>query len=145
MKIEVSKIRKAYPKGKEALSNIDIKLETPAFIGLLGPNGAGKSTLMKLLTLNLLPTSGNITIDDNPISYREKWLKSKLGYLPQEYGLFEELTVYQFLDYMSAMKGITRNSNESIEKVMHFCGLDERMKSRISTLSGGFKQRVAIA
>ena len=145
MKISVCNISKVYSNGKAALSNIDISLETPAFIGLLGPNGAEKSTLMKLLTLNLLPSSGNITLNDGPILHREKWLKSKLGYLPQEYGLYEELTVYQFLDYMSAMKGITEKSADCIEQALHLCNLDEKRKSRISTLSGGFKQRVAIA
>lgn len=145
MKIEVSEISKVYSNRKAALSNIDISLETPAFIGLLGPNGAGKSTLMKLLTLNLLPSSGSIRLDDKPLLSREKWLKSRLGYLPQEFGLYEELTVYQFLDYMAALKGITKNSAECIEKVLNFCNLNEKRKSRISTLSGGFKQRVAIA
>lgn len=145
MKIEVSKIRKVYSNGKVALSNIDISLEAPTFIGLLGPNGAGKSTLMKLLTLNILPSSGSITLDNEPVLSREKWLKSRLGYVPQEYGLYEELTVYQFLDYMSAMKGITKKSAECIEQVLLFCNLEEKRKSKISTLSGGFKQRVAIA
>jgi ABC-type multidrug transport system ATPase subunit len=145
MKIEVNKIRKVYTKGKIALSDIDIDISSPAFIGLLGPNGAGKSTLMKLLTLNLLPSSGKILIDGEPIQDREKWLKSRLGYLPQEYGLYEELTVYQFLDYISALKGITKNTADCIEKVLSFCNLQEKRKSRIGTLSGGFKQRVAIA
>ncbi len=146
MKINVNKISKVYSNGKVALSDIDISLETPAFIGLLGPNGAGKSTLMKLLTLNLLPSCGEITLDDEPALKREKWIKSRLGYLPQEYGLFEELTVHQFLDYMAAMKGIDKNDTETcIENVINFCNLQEKKKSRIGTLSGGFKQRVAIA
>jgi len=145
MKIGVNKIKKVYSNGKVALSDIDISLESPVFIGLLGPNGAGKSTLMKLLTLNILPSSGDILLNDKPILSQEKWYKSKLGYLPQEYGLYEELTVYQFLDYMSAMKGITKDTAASIEQVLQFCNLEEKRKSRISTLSGGFKQRVAIA
>lgn len=145
MNITVNQLSKMYPKGKVALSNIDIELKAPAFIGLLGPNGAGKSTLMKLLTLNLLPSSGSITLDGIPLIKREKQLKSKLGYLPQEYGLYEELTVYQFLDYIAAMKGITKDIDQGIKKAISFCNLEEKRKSRISTLSGGFKQRVGIA
>jgi ABC-type multidrug transport system ATPase subunit len=145
MNISVQNVTKTYPKGKTALSGIDISLDTPALIGLLGPNGAGKSTLMKLLTLNLLPTSGKITLDGAPLIVREKSLKERLGYLPQEYGLYEELTVWQFLDYMAAMKGITKNSREQIDRAIEFCSLEEKGKSKIRTLSGGFKQRVGIA
>lgn len=145
MRIEVKNISKVYTKRKTALSGINISIENPTFIGLLGPNGAGKSTLMKLLTLNLLPSSGEILIDDEPVLKREKWLKSKLGYLPQEYGLYEELTVYQFLDYIAAMKGISKEASAYIEEVLKLCNLEEKRKSRISTLSGGYKQRVAIA
>lgn len=145
MQIEISQITKIYPGGKRALDDISLHLETPAFIGLLGPNGAGKSTLMKLLTLGLLPTSGQITLDGAPLRSREKSLKQRLGYLPQEFGLYEELTVEQFLDYMCAMKGIAKDASAQIDKVVGFSNLEEKRTSRISRLSGGFKQRVAIA
>jgi ABC-2 type transport system ATP-binding protein len=145
MRLEVTRASKVYSNGTVALSDVTIAIEAPAFVGLLGPNGAGKSTLMKLLTLNLLPSTGSITIDNEPLLKRENWLKKRLGYLPQEYGLYEELSVWQFLDYMAALKGITRRSRELIEEVVVLCGLQEKRKSRIGTLSGGFKQRVAIA
>jgi ABC-type multidrug transport system, ATPase component len=145
MNISVKQLGKVYRKGKAALSGIDLELQAPAFIGLVGPNGAGKSTLMKLLTLNLLPSSGSITLDGSPLLKREKLLKSRLGYLPQEYGLYEELTVYQFLDYMAAMKGISKDAAAVINRAISFCNLEEKRKSRIGSLSGGFKQRVGIA
>lgn len=145
MNIEINNVSKVYTGSKKALTDIHLSLEAPSFIGLLGPNGAGKSTLMKLLTLNLLPSTGEILLDGTPIQKREKWLKSRLGYLPQEYGLFEELTVSQFLDYMAAMKGIAKNTGKHIDAAIALCNLEEKRRSRISTLSGGFKQRVAIA
>ncbi len=126
------------------MTDINTELTSPSFIGLLGPNGAGKSTLMKLLTLNLLPTDGKIFCDGKPLQKEEKNLKKELGYLPQEYGLYEELTVYQFLDYMAALKNI-KNSKKEINRVIDLCSLEEKRKSKISALSGGFKQRVGIA
>ena len=144
MNILVEDVKKKYPGGKVALTDINTELTSPSFIGLLGPNGAGKSTLMKLLTLSLLPTEGNIYCDGKPLQKEEKNLKKKLGYLPQEYGLYEELTVYQFLDYMAALKDV-KSPKEEINRVISLCGLEERRKSKISSLSGGLKQRVGIA
>lgn len=145
MEFAIRNIKKQYPGGKMALSGIDTTLSAPAFIGLLGPNGAGKSTLMKLLTLGLLPTEGEITLNGMPLQKQEAALRKTLGYLPQEYGLYEELTVWQFLDYMAAMKELGHAAHEKIERVLPLCGLEERRNSRIATLSGGFKQRVGIA
>ncbi len=83
-------------------------MASPSLIGLVGPNGAGKSTLMKTLTANLLPSSGEIAVDGQPLLKREKYLKASLGYLPQEFGLFEDLSAEQFLDYMAALSVLTR-------------------------------------
>ncbi len=133
-----------YRTGKEALKDVGLSLESPSFTGLLGPNGAGKSTLMKLLVAELLPTSGRILVDGQLLVKVEKNFKSRLGYLPQSFGLYEELTVYQFLDYMTALKGV-KNSKSAILKVIEETNLNEKRKARIGTLSGGQKQRVGIA
>ena len=129
---------------KEILKDISLTLESPSLIGLVGPNGAGKSTLMKLLVAGLLPTGGTISVDDVPLSRCEKKLKEKLGYLPQDFGLYDELTVREFLDYMAALKGI-RDSKAAIESAILATGLEEKRKARIKTLSGGQRQRVGIA
>jgi ABC-2 type transport system ATP-binding protein len=100
---------------------------------------------MKLITAGLLATSGEIRVDGEPLLSREKWLKQRLGYLPQEYGLFEELTVSEYLDYLAAMKGLPAPAGEHIERAIAFCNLGGKSRSRIRTLSGGFKQRVALA
>ena len=133
-----------YPNGRQALKDISLTLESPSLIGLVGPNGAGKSTLMKLLVAGLLPTGGTISVDDVPLSRCEKKLKEKLGYLPQDFGLYDELTVREFLDYMAALKGI-RDSKAAIESAILATGLEEKRKARIKTLSGGQRQRVGMA
>lgn len=144
MKIELKQLDMTYPSGKNALKEVNLILESPNLIGLLGQNGAGKSTLMKLLTVALLQTSGEIIVDCIPLVKQEKWLKSKLGYLPQSFGLYEELTVWQFLDYMAALKGI-KKAKPMIDTVIKAVNLEEKRKTRISTLSGGQRQRIGIA
>lgn len=144
MKIEVKQLGMTYPSGKNALQNVDLPLKSPSLIGLLGPNGAGKSTLMKLLTAALLQTNGEISVDGAPLIKKEKWLKSKLGYLPQSFGLYDELTVWQFLDYMAALKGIC-NAKVAIAAAIKAVNLGVKQKARIRTLSGGQRQRVGIA
>lgn len=144
MKISIENLNMTYHTGKKALQDISIQMESPSLIGLLGPNGAGKSTLMKLLVAGLLPTSGKILIDGVPLLKNEKKLKARLGYLPQSFGLYDELTVWQFLDYIAALKGI-KNRKETINEVIQKTNLIDKRKSRISTLSGGQRQRVGIA
>ncbi len=146
MKIEMNNLQKTYKSGKAALKDLSLTLASPSLIGLVGPNGAGKSTLMKLLTANLLPSSGEILVDGLPLVNQEKRLKSSLGYLPQEFGLFEDLTTAQFLDYMSALKGIEKKAAKGeIERVIALTHLEDKRKAKIRTLSGGQKQRVGIA
>ena len=75
-------------------------------IGLVGPNGAGKTTLMQLLVGQMLPSGGSIRVDDADLQRHGKAFRRRLGYLPQDFGLYEELTVRQFLDYMACLKGL---------------------------------------
>ncbi|EKO1912017.1 ATP-binding cassette domain-containing protein [Clostridium botulinum] len=148
MKISAENLNMIYKagkkSGKKALNDVSLQIESPSLIGLLGPNGAGKSTLMKLLVAELIPTSGEILIDGVPLLKNERKLKASLGYLPQSFGLYDELTVWQFLDYMAALKGI-KNSKKVIKEVIEKTNLTEKRKARISTLSGGQRQRVGIA
>ena len=144
MKIDINHLSMEYGAHKKALFDVSLNLESPNLVGLIGPNGAGKSTLMKLLVAGLLPTRGSITVDDTPLTKCEKELKKRLGYLPQSFGLYDELSVWQFLDYMSALKGI-ENRKAAIETAIAATNLDEKRKARIKTLSGGQRQRVGIA
>lgn len=146
MKIECKNLQKSYGGGKVVLKDLNLTLASPSMIGLVGPNGAGKSTLMKLLTANLLPSAGEIWIDGQPLAKQETLLKTSLGYLPQEFGLFEDLTTAQFLDYMAAIKGTPKQrARGEVDRVLSLTNLGEKRKSKIRTLSGGQKQRVGIA
>ena len=143
MKIDVKDVTMIYPSGKKALQNVSFSVESPDFVGILGPNGAGKSTLMKLMTAALRETRGKIELDGKSLLSQESMLKRNLGYLPQVFGLYDELTVWQFMDYMSALKGI--KDKEEIEWALEQTGLKDKLKIRIGNLSGGQKQRVGIA
>ena len=144
MEINIQNDSMTYPSGKQALQNLSLELRSPSLIGLLGPNGAGKSTLMKLLVAALLPTSGSILVDGQPLLKMERQLKAQLGYLPQDFGLFNELTVAQFLDYMAALKGL-RDSGTAVREVIRTVNLEGQARARIRSLSGGQRQRVGIA
>lgn len=144
MKIEIKHLTMTYPKGKQALKDISLTLQSPNLIGLLGPNGAGKSTLMQLLVAAQKPTSGTILLNNTPLAQCERQLKSSLGYLPQNFGLYNELTIEQFLDYMAALKHIS-NSKKAIQEVLEATNLQDLNRARIRTLSGGQRQRVGIA
>lgn len=134
-----------YKTGKKALSNISLEVSSPNFIGLLGPNGAGKSTFMKLLISKIIPTAGEIIVNGKPIQRYEKELRKQLGYLPQSFGLYDELTVYEFLNYMCALKEIKNNVKDIIEQAIEQTNLQEKRNFKIKTLSGGQRQRVGIA
>lgn len=144
MNIQIEKLSKIYPGGKKALDEVSLSMNTPNLIGLLGPNGAGKSTLMKLLVSELKQTQGTITIDGVSLEKKEKEVKKSLGYLPQTFGLYDELKVWQFLDYIAALKEI-KNSKKEVEKVLEQTNLTEFRKVKIRNLSGGQRQRVGIA
>ena len=144
MEIKILGLNKRYSSGKIALQNVELCFRAPGMVGLLGPNGAGKTTLMKLLTAAILPTSGEILLDKEPLTRCESQLKRNLGYLPPNFGLYEELNVWEFLDYISAVKGI-ENPKEEIERVISLVNLNEQEKRKIRFLSGGQRQRVGIA
>lgn len=143
MEIKIQNLSKKY-KNVKALDNINLTINTPSMIGLIGPNGAGKSTLMKILVGQLNPTEGDILIDGVSLNKREKYLKERLGYLPQDFGLYEELRVEEYLDYMASLKKIKENKKEAIKRALVMTNLEEKRRLKIKTLSGGQKQRVGI-
>lgn len=145
MEIEIENLSKAFRPKKYVLSDIDLKLRPPSMVGLIGPNGAGKTTFMKILVRQLLASGGSIKVDGTNADKNENYLKSRLGYLPQEFGLYEELTVHQFLDYMAVLKGLGPEKKERIKYCIEKTGLIEQQNARIKTISGGQKQRVGIA
>lgn len=145
MFIEIKNVSKSYKKDHYVLKDINLELRSPEMIGLVGPNGAGKTTLMKLLIAQLQPSKGSIVVDGYNLARNEKYLKSRVGYLPQEFGLYDELTIEQFLDYMACVKGMSKNRKEDIYRCMKETNLLDKRKDKIKTLSGGQRQRVGIA
>jgi ABC-type multidrug transport system ATPase subunit len=145
MKITTEGLGKTYRKGSCALRDVNLTLDSPSLVGLVGPNGAGKTTLMRILVSQLDPSAGEVHVDDKALQAQATSFKRRLGYLPQNFGLYEELTVTQFLDYVACLKEITANRKEVVERCVVETGLEEKAKARIRTLSGGQKQRVGIA
>lgn len=109
MQIQGKHLDMIYPLGKQALRDISLDLNSLNLIGILGPNGAGKFTLMKLLVAGLIQTKGEITVAGQLLQWRARVLNARPEYLPQSFGPCNELTVYQFLNYMAAMKGISNS------------------------------------
>lgn len=111
---------------------------------LLGPNGAGKTTLLNILATLLEPTSGQASIGGYDVRHQRREVRQILGFLPQDFGLYEGLTAYEFMDYLALLKGI-RNRQQSVRQALEQVGLEHEAKRRIATFSGGMRQRLGIA
>lgn len=118
----------------------------PGVVGILGPNGAGKSTLMRMLATITRPTEGRITWNGEDTARKPDPLREVLGYLPQEFGVYPNLTPVEFLEYLSAVKGLgARHARRRIAELLDFLGLGSHRDRRLGGFSGGMKQRVGIA
>jgi ABC-2 type transport system ATP-binding protein len=145
MKLTIQNISKQYTKDKFGLKDFSLAMET-GILGLLGPNGAGKSTLMKMIATISKPTHGSIALDDHDIIKDPDYIRRFLGYLPQDFGVYDNLNAYEFLNYIAAMKGVGGPGlKPRIENLLEGVNLIESAKFPIGTYSGGMKQRVGIA
>jgi ABC-2 type transport system ATP-binding protein len=146
--ITVTNLTKTYAGNVQALRGIDLEIGTGMF-GLVGPNGAGKTTLMRLLAGLLRPTGGTVQVlgHDVTTSTGKMAVKAALGYLPQELGLYPDLTAREFLDYIAILKGITDGQarRRQITELLEVVGLTDAADRRLKTYSGGMKRRVGIA
>lgn len=142
MHIQFEGLSKEYKNRVWGLKNIDLTIERGVF-GLLGPNGAGKTTLMRILATLLKPTSGNCLVDGKDITKNGDGVRKILGYLPQEFSMYPNLTPLEFVEYMYRLKGF--HDKKTVENVLDEVGLAEVKKRKISSLSGGMKRRVGIA
>ncbi|MGI6572459.1 MAG: efflux RND transporter permease subunit [Fermentimonas sp.] len=130
----------------KALRSVSFEIKTGMF-GLLGPNGAGKSTLMRIITGILNQSYGTIWINGLDTRKHREELQSLIGYLPQEFGMYENMTAWEFLDYQAIMKGLIDREvrEERIEYVLNAVHMHERKEHKIGSFSGGMKQRIGIA
>ncbi|MEF3302552.1 ATP-binding cassette domain-containing protein [Paenibacillus sp. GYB003] len=145
MHIQISQLAKSYGAFR-ALEDISLTIRQGMY-GLLGPNGAGKTTLMRILSTALPATAGTVTIGDCRLGRDDPAIRAMLGYLPQEFGIYKQLTGYEYLDYAATMKGMThsRRRKEAVETVLELVNMTDKAKERTGRYSGGMKQRIGIA
>lgn len=144
MELTIDQISKHF-KDKIAVDDVSLTL-TPGVWGLLGANGAGKTTLMRMCCGIMQPTAGEIRADGIPIERLGTAYRDCLGYLPQEFGFYPSFTVRDYLDYMAALKGLSKSdARRRISILLEQLGLADVRRKRIARLSGGMKRRVGIA
>jgi ABC-2 type transport system ATP-binding protein len=129
-----------------AVRNVDLSIGAGEICGLIGPNGAGKTTLLKMLAGLLRPTSGRIEIGGSEVGAEPKKLHAFVGYLPDNFGLYDDLTVWQFLDYFAHAQRLDEVAiSGRIDKVLDLTGLVPKRNAMVGTLSRGMRQRLLIA
>jgi len=143
--INIANLTKNFDSFK-ALDDISFEVKEGEIVGLLGPNGAGKTTTLRILTGYFNPTLGNVKYDDLDIIEESIKIKQKIGYLPENNPLYEEMKVKEYLTYAAKMHDIAKPDIKSaVDKAIQTCGLAEKQNQEISKLSKGFKQRVGLA
>ena len=142
----IKDLMKTYSSGVQALNGINLEIQ-PGMFGLLGPNGAGKTTLMKILATLLEPDSGTAELDHLDLIRAKAETRKKLGYLPQDFGLYPTLTAAQMLDYFAKLKGVTdkRQRRSLVDALLERVNLTAERNRRLGGFSGGMRQRVGIA
>lgn len=146
MSLKISNLTKTYNNGVKALDGVNLEIESGMF-GLLGPNGAGKSSLMRTIATLQQPDSGSIQFDDIDVLKDKNSLRKILGYLPQEFGVYPNMSAEILLDYFAQLKGITNKDERKkiIKEVLEITNLYNVRKKNVSGYSGGMKQRFGIA
>ncbi|EOW2077942.1 TPA: ABC transporter ATP-binding protein [Vibrio mimicus] len=130
----------------KAIENINLKVERGSIYGFLGPNGCGKSTTIRVLTGLLQPTAGQVSVLGLSIPKQSELLRLKIGYMTQKFSLYDDLTVQENLQFIGQIFGMNRKTlQQRTQAQLKTYGLDERRKQRVSGMSGGQKQRLALA
>ena len=131
--------------GFKAVNNFSFSMDRGVY-GLLGVNGAGKTTLMRMLTTLMKPTAGQITWDGEDIFAMDGKYRTLLGYLPQDFGYYPDFSVYDYLMYIAALKGIRPAvAKQRVKEMLKQVGLLKARNKKMKTLSGGMKRRAGIA
>jgi ABC-type multidrug transport system ATPase subunit len=145
-RLQIVRLTKTYPNGVKALDEVSLEIGNGMF-GLLGPNGAGKSSLMKILATLLQPDSGNVLFDGTDIGQNAHFLRSQLGYLPQDFGVYPKISATELLEHLAVLKGITYKADrkQQVAAILQQTNLYENRKQAVSTFSGGMRQRFGIA
>ncbi len=145
MQLTIDSVSKRYGGGNWALRNFSLQLGH-GVLGLLGPNGAGKTTLMSILATITRATEGRVSWNSDDLASRPDALRSTLGYLPQDFGVYPNLNAVEFLEYLAAVKGLDAlASKRRIEELLNLVNLTDVRKRPLGGYSGGMKQRIGIA
>lgn len=144
--LELTNVSHIYPNGTRALDNVTLSIPHGMF-GLLGPNGAGKSTLMRAIATLQVPSEGTIRFGDLDILAHPDLLRRKLGYLPQDFGVYPRVSAYDMLDQMAVLKGIAAKGERKavVETLLNQTNLWSVRNKAIAGFSGGMRQRFGIA
>jgi len=138
--VDVQNVRKIYDGGIKALGGVSLQIRQGEILALLGPNGAGKTTTIRMITNILTPDEGNITLDGREVG---PWSQEKMGYLPEERGLYKKIKVNEQLRYLAALKGVrTEDSTARIQYWMDRLGFKEWGTRKAQDLSKGMQQKV---
>ncbi len=146
MELNIQHLSKTYSNGVKALDDISLRISQGMF-GLLGPNGAGKSTLMRTIATLQDADSGSIFLDDIDVLGEKQRIREKLGYLPQDFGLYPRISAEVMLDHIAQMKGVIHSSQrkELVASLLQKVNLYKDRKKALGTFSGGMRQRFGIA
>ena len=144
--LSIRNLSKTYDNGVHALRDVSLDVPTGMF-GLLGPNGAGKSSLMRTLATLQAPDAGSVTLDDFDCLKQKFELRQQLGYLPQEFGVYEDISALAMLKHLAVLKGIAnaKERDENVKHLLHMTNLWDVRKRKLATYSGGMRQRFGIA
>jgi ABC-type multidrug transport system ATPase subunit len=142
----IDRLSKTYPNGVRALRDVSLTV-TPGMFGLLGPNGAGKSTLMRICATLQRPDEGTVRFGDLDVLAQPAELRRTLGYLPQEFGLYPNMSAEAVLDHFAELKGaaVAGERRDLVQALLQQTNLYEVRRSKVGGFSGGMKQRLGIA
>jgi ABC-2 type transport system ATP-binding protein len=142
--IEAKALSKAFGPVR-ALDNINFEVRKGEVVGFLGPNGAGKSTTMRILTCFISPTGGKASVHGFDVFDQPLEVRKRLGYLPQRAPLYQDMSVWEYLDFASQIRGLDPSGFKSrLTKVVEVCGLAQVLGKPIGQLSHGYRQRVGL-
>ncbi|MDG6099941.1 ABC transporter ATP-binding protein [Alteromonas sp. ZYF713] len=146
MSLLIENLSKKYKNGTTALDGINLSIQ-PGLFGLLGPNGAGKSTLMRTLATLQSPDTGTITMGDIDVLTQAMAVRRKLGYLPQDFGVYPGVSAEELLNYFALLKGLTdpKQRRKCVHHLLNLVNLYEERKKAVSQFSGGMRQRFGVA
>ncbi|CAM2973197.1 Uncharacterized ABC transporter ATP-binding protein YbhF [Legionella pneumophila] len=141
--IDVSGLAKSF-NGINAVVNLNLQIEEGTIFGFLGPNGSGKTTSLRLLSGLIIPDKGQGRCLNLDLMTQTKLIQAQIGYMPQNFCLYQNLTVYENLDFIARIYQL-KNRKERLTEIIELLALSDNQKRITATLSGGWKQRVALA